>query len=136
MWPRLILGLCVGAIVSASVLLARGGDKRQEKEIPQAPGKNEEKEPKGKDAPTKTGTVTGVLVDRTYGKGVLVQADGEETPRRYWRFGDRADLNKQIDAIPLGSRVRLTWEVPHANEGPHVAKIELLKAPGKEKDKP
>src|SRR5947207_3850747 len=76
----------------------------------------------------KTGTVIGVLVDRTYGKGVLVKADGEETPRRYWRFGDRPKLNKEIDAVPLGSRVRLTWETPDANEGPHVAKIEILKS--------
>ena len=80
-----------------------------------------------KDAKT-TGTVIGVLIDRTYGKGVLVKADGEETPRRYWRFGDRPSLNKEIDVVPLGSRVRLTWEIPHANEGPHIAKIEILKA--------
>jgi hypothetical protein len=80
----------------------------------------------------KTGTVVGVLVDRTYGKGVLVKADGEETPRRYWRFGDRPNLNKEIDAVPLGSRVRLTWEVPDANEGPHVARIEIIKISEKE----
>lgn len=80
----------------------------------------------------KTGTIIGVLVERTYGKGVLVKADGEETPRRYWRFGDRPNVNKEIDAIPLGSRVKLTWEVPHANEGPHIAKIELLRRTDRE----
>ena len=76
----------------------------------------------------KTGTVIGVLLERTPGKGVLVKADGEETPRRYWRFGDRKDLFKQIDSVPIGSRVELTWEVPHANEGPHIAKIVILKS--------
>ncbi|MBM3994603.1 MAG: hypothetical protein FJ303_10690 [Planctomycetes bacterium] len=90
---------------------------------------------KTKGGEKKTGVVVGVLLDRTYGKGVLVKADGEETPRRYWRFGDRANLNKQIDAVPIGARVRLTWEVPHANEGPHVAKIEILKASDKDKAK-
>ena len=79
-----------------------------------------------------TGVVIGVLIERTPGKGVLVKADGEEAPRRYWRFGDRPALNKEIDAVPLLSRVRLTWEIPHANEGPHVAKIEVLKNAGKE----
>ena len=80
----------------------------------------------------KTGVAIGVLIDRTPGKGVVVKADGEEVPRRYWRFGDRKDVSKAIDAIPIGSRVRLTWEVPPgANEGPHVAGIELLKTPTK-----
>jgi hypothetical protein len=45
-------------------------------------------------------------------------------------------MKKQLAACPLGSRVRVTWEVPDANEGPHVAKLELLKAPDKVKDKP
>src|SRR5262245_54654740 len=101
----LTLVLTVGAILGMGPLRAADGDKEQ---------------------PKKTGTVVGVLIDRKYGSGVLVQADGEGKPRRYWRFGDRPTLNKQIDAVPLGSRVRLTWEVPDANEGPHVAKIELL----------
>jgi hypothetical protein len=76
----------------------------------------------------RSGTVIGVLLERTPGKGVVVKADGEDSPRRYWRFGDRKDVSKAIDAIPIGSRVQLTWEVPPgANEGPHIAKIELLK---------
>lgn len=74
------------------------------------------------------GTIVGVLIERVKGKGVLVKADGEESPRRYWRFGDRPKLTKEIDAVPLGSRVRLTWEVPNANEGPHIAAIEVLRA--------
>lgn len=56
-----------------------------------------------KNVDKKSGTVIGVLIDRTYGKGVSVKADGEEAPRRYWRFGDRKALNKEIDAIPLGT---------------------------------
>src|ERR1043165_9500532 len=80
----------------------------------------------------KTGVAIGVLIDRTPGKGVVVKADGEEVRRRYWRFGDRKDVSKAIDAIPIGRRARLTGEVPPgANEGPHVAGIELLKTPTK-----
>lgn len=82
-----------------------------------------------KDGVKRTGTLTGVLLDRTPGKGVTVKGDGEETPRRYWRFGDRKDVSKAIDAVPIGSRVLLTWETPDANEGPHVAKIEILRTP-------
>lgn len=75
----------------------------------------------------KTGAVVGVLIDkRPAGGGLLVKADGEESPRRYWRFGNRPAVNKQIEAVPIGSRVRLTWETP-GNEGPHVAGIEVLK---------
>jgi hypothetical protein len=102
-------------------------------ELLKVAGKDKEKSPAKKEV--KTGTVVGVLIDRTYGKGVLVKADGEESPRRYWRFGDRKDLNKQIDAIPIGSRVSVTWEVPHADEGAHIAKIELVKAPVKDAPK-
>lgn len=103
---RLPVVLMAGAILGAASF-AECGDKKEAK---------------------KTGVVIGVLIDRTYGKGVLVKAEGEEAPRRYWRFGDRPKLNKEIDAVPIGSRVRVSWETPDANEGPHVAQIELLKA--------
>ena len=52
----------------------------------------------------------------------------------FWANGiDWNTTNKaQLDACPVGSRVRLTWEVPDANEGPHIKKIEPLKTPAKD----
>lgn len=74
----------------------------------------------------RTGTVVGVLTDkRPAGGGILIRADGEDAPRRYWKFGNKKDLLRQIEATPVGSRVRVKWEAP-GNEGPHVAAIELL----------
>lgn len=90
-------------------------------------GDAQEKQPDEKKA--RTGTVVGVLTDkRPAGGGILIRADGEDAPRRYWKFGDRKDLLKQIEATPVGSRVRVKWEAP-GNEGPHVASIELLGGP-------
>lgn len=109
MWQLSGPFLVVSALFAATGPGAQAGDKKDAK---------------------KTGTVIGILLDRTPGKGVTVKGDGEEAPRRYWRFGDRKDVFKAIDAVPIGSRVLLTWEIPDANEGPHVAKIEVLKSVG------
>src|SRR5438046_1813968 len=106
-WQRMILGLVVGAVLGR-VTLAEGDDKKGDK---------------------KTGAVVGVLTEKKLDTPwwVLVKADGEEKTRRYWGYGalPSDDMKKQLAACPVGSRVRLTWEVPEANEGPHVAKIEL-----------
>src|SRR5262245_14716520 len=110
MWQPSGTFLVVSVVFVGAAPLADAGDKKDAK---------------------RTGTVSGVLLDRTPGKGVTVKGDGEEAPRRYWRFGDRKDVNRAIDAVPIGSRVLLTWEIPHANEGPHVARIEVLRTADK-----
>lgn len=90
-------------------------------------GTAQEKQPDEKKV--RTGTVVGVLTDkRPAGGGILIRADGEDAPRRYWKFGNKKDLLKQIEDTPVGSRVRVKWESP-GNEGPHVAAIELLGGP-------
>ena len=81
----------------------------------------------------KSGSVTGVLTDKQK-QFILVKADGAETARKYWKFGNRPAVNKQIDAAAVGSRVRVEWEAP-GNEGPHVAKIEVLKGPDPDQPK-
>jgi hypothetical protein len=83
----------------------------------------------------KGGTVVGTLTQKKEGGWIMVKADGEESARRYFRFGDRPEVNKQIDAASVGSRVRIEWAVPAANEGPHIAKIEVLQAAGKADEK-
>jgi hypothetical protein len=122
-WQRILIGLLVGAVFT-SVGPAQHGESKEKK---------------------KTGIVVGILTEKKtdnpsplMGWWVSVKADGEERPRRYWGYGAQpsADMKKQLAVCPLGSRVRVTWEVPDANEGPHVAKMELVKAPGKQQDKP
>jgi hypothetical protein len=86
-------------------------------------------EPRPDEKKLRSGTVVGVLTDkRPAGGGVLIRADGEDAARRYWKFGNKKDLLQQIEATPVGSRVRVKWEAP-GNEGPHVAAIELLGGP-------
>jgi hypothetical protein len=118
-WQRLILGLLAEAILAGLVAPAAADDKEGHKA---------------------RGTVTGVLTEKKLDTPwwVTVKADGEEKARRYWGYGalPSAALSKQLAACPVGSRVRLTWEVPEANEGPHVARVELLKAPAKGNGKP
>lgn len=90
-------------------------------------GVAQEKQPDEKK--NRTGTVVGVLTDkRPAGGGILIRADGEDAPRRYWKFGNKKDVLQQIEAVPVGSRVRVKWEAP-GNEGPHVAAIEVLGGP-------
>jgi hypothetical protein len=79
----------------------------------------------------KSGVVVGLVINKKDRGWLEVKADGEENARRYYRYGNRPALNKQIDAVAIGDRVRLEWEAK--SEGPHIAKIEILKTPEKAK---
>jgi hypothetical protein len=89
----------------------------------------------------KSGTVVGEIT----AKGdnyVEVKADGEEKARRYvphWVGGAPKDgggpdkeMLKTIKELKVGSRVKLEWEF---EERPRVVKVEVLKEPGKDKEK-
>jgi hypothetical protein len=78
-----------------------------------------------KNALEKKGTVVGVVTDRKEKGWLEIKADGEEKGRRYFRFGNRPEVNKTIDPVRIGDRVRVEWE--SRSEGPHIAGVEVLK---------
>src|SRR5947209_5707892 len=94
----------------------------------------EKKEPE-----PKSGTVTGVVSAKAE-KWIEVKADGEEKARRYvphWVGDDPSKgggfdkkMVAELAKVPVSSRVRLEWEF---DERPRVIKIEVLKAPKKDK---
>lgn len=109
------------ALIALGLLLAASGTPAGEKK--------EEKKRRG-------GTIIGVVTAK--GKGfVEVKADGEERARKYvphWVGGAPAkgggldkNMLKTIDAVKVGSRVRLVWEF---EERPRVVRLEVLKRAG------
>jgi hypothetical protein len=120
---RRVLGLLVGTLLTALPGTGRlmADDPKQPKEKKRA------------------GTVVGVLTDKG-DNWIEVQADGEEKGRRYvphWVGGAPKEgggpdkkIVQKLKELTVGSRLRLEWEF---DERPRVVKVEVLKAPEKNK---
>lgn len=85
------------------------------------------------------GTISGIVTAKE--KNVIeIKADGEEKARKYvpkWVGGAPASgggpdkkMLEEIAKVKIGSRVKIQWEF---EERPRVLKIEVLKAPEKDK---
>ncbi len=104
----------------------------------------EKKEAEKKQPEKKSGTVTGVVTAKgdpaKRENWIEVKADGEEKARRYvplWMGGAPAQgggpdkkILAEMAKVEVGSRVQLEWKF---EERPRVIKIEVLKAPKKDK---
>jgi hypothetical protein len=101
-----------------------------------APASADEKDKKEE---KRGGTISGIVTAKK-ANVIEIKADGEEKARAYvpkWVGGAPAQgggpdkkMLEEIAKVKIGSRVKIQWEF---EERPRVLKIEVLKAPAKDK---